>query len=115
MTFEIEELEGQVAVARVSGRLDTLTAPDFSAQALAAIDAGHTRLVFDLSQVEYVSSAGLKAFLAAAKHADAQGGAVALCALQEPVERVFRVAGFDAFLDLCTSSDEAARQVEPQD
>jgi anti-anti-sigma factor len=115
MTFEIEELEGPLAVAKVSGRLDTLTAPDFSEQALAAIDAGHTRLVFDLSQVEYVSSAGLKAFLTAAKHADARGGAVALCALREPVERVFRVAGFDAFLDLCATSEEAAERTAPQD
>ena len=115
MIFEIEESEGAVAIARVNGRVDTVTAPELSAAAIAAIDGGHASLVLDLSQVEYVSSAGLKAFLTVAKHADAQGGAMALCGLQEPVERVFRMAGFDAFLELCATREEAARRAAPRD
>jgi len=113
MIFEIDEGGGAVAFVRVGGRLDTLTAPEFTEQALALVDGGRTRVVFDLSAVEYVSSAGLKAFLATAKHAGAQGGAVALCSLQEPVERIFLIAGFDAFLRLCPDRDAALEVCRP--
>ena len=71
------------------------------------IDGGETRLVIDLSRVDYVSSAGLRVFLMAFKRLTADGGKIVLCSLQEPVRQVFDIVGFYSMFPIVNSRDEA--------
>ena len=78
------------------GRLDTLTSPDLEDKLEDVIEDAE-KLIFDLSQLEYISSAGLRVLLGAAQEMDERGEMV-IRSLTEPVQDVFDVTGFsDAF------------------
>jgi anti-anti-sigma factor len=92
--MEIAEFsDGGHAIVALEGRLDTTTAPQAEAALLAMIERGP--LIVDLAQLRYVSSAGLRVLLKAAKQAKAGGRRFAICALQPSVREVFLISGFD--------------------
>ncbi len=106
MNLELNK-QDNTAVVSVEGRVDTLTAPAFEQKMLEWIDGGENRLVLDLSKMEYISSAGLRAFLVTAKRAKANGGGLACCCLQDMVRRVFEVSGVSSVIPVYPSADEA--------
>ena len=65
-------VNGNQAVLAVSGRLDTVTAPELEKYALDHME-GITEMALDLADVEYVSSAGLRALLQIHKDMSKQG------------------------------------------
>jgi anti-anti-sigma factor len=81
----------------------------FEDKILAVIDEGERQLVIDLSQLNYVSSAGLRVFLLASKRLSPAGGKLVLCSLQEPVKEVFEIVGFFSILSILGSRDEALK------
>ena len=99
--------DGAYLVLAASGRMDTLTAPEFEAKCLACLEAGSKRLVVDLSSLEYISSAGLRSILAAAKKLKAAGGDIAFCALSGIVAEVFAVSGFNKLLPVFATREQA--------
>jgi anti-anti-sigma factor len=102
-----ESTAGSARVAALKGRLDTATAPAVEAKLLAMLEGGG-KLIADMGEVHYVSSAGLRVLLKAAKQAKASGGAFALAAPQAPVREVLEISGFDKILAIHPSRDEAA-------
>lgn len=101
-----ETTVGAVKVAALKGRLDTATAPAAEAKLLAMLE-GAGKVVADLSEVHYVSSAGLRVLLKAAKQAKAGGGAFALASPQAPVREVLEISGFDKILAIHATRPEA--------
>jgi len=83
-----------------SGRLDSHSAPGFEQEVLAAVAGGATRMLIDFSNVQYISSAGLRIVLIAAKKMKAGGGKLALCALSDSIAEVFKISGFSSILDI---------------
>jgi anti-anti-sigma factor len=101
-------------VAIPEGRLDFAAAASFQQQLEALKSSGPPRaLVVDCSALEYVSSAGLRVFLLAAKAAKQAGGSLALCALQPAVREVFELSGFDRIVALHPDRATALAQVAP--
>ncbi len=90
--------EGQVAIASVVGSLDALTAPDLNEFFNRWLTEGNSKLVVDLSRLEYTSSAGLRVLLSAVKEARAHGGDLRLAAAQTNVKKVFELSGFDSIM-----------------
>jgi anti-anti-sigma factor len=86
----------KAVVIQVTGRMDAVTAPDFDAACGAWIDQGETRLVVDLTALEYISSAGLRSFLVVGKRLKGCGGTLALSGLDGMVREVFDLSGFAA-------------------
>ncbi|MCH3942214.1 MAG: STAS domain-containing protein [Atopobiaceae bacterium] len=82
----------------VSGRLDTTTAPQLEAELKNSLE-GVTSLVFDLSDLEYISSAGLRVLLSAQKRMSKQGTMV-VRNVREAVMDVFEVTGFSDVLTI---------------
>ena len=99
--------EGPFLVLAATGRMDTITAPQFEAACVQALEAGEKRLVVDLSGLDYISSAGLRSILSAAKKLKAQGGDLAFCALSGIVAEVFAVSGFAKLLPVFATREEA--------
>lgn len=97
---------GGVTVAALKGRLDTATAPAAETKLVGLLD-GAAKVVCDLSEVHYVSSAGLRVLLKAAKQAKASGGAFAIASPQAPVREVLEISGFDKILALYATRAEA--------
>ena len=88
------QMEGNAIVAAVRGRVDTISAPAFEKGVAGALNGPEKLLVFDLSSLEYISSAGLRVILSAAKTLKGKGGEVRLAATSGPVKKVFQISGF---------------------
>lgn len=101
---------GHVAVVKVEGRMDTGSAPAFEKCMLEWMAQGHREFIIDLSRVDYISSAGLRSVLVAAKKARAAGGGMACCSLQGVVKKVFEVSGFAGLLPVYESLEKALGQ-----
>ena len=97
----------QVTVVEISGSVDSLTAEALTGAMLEELARDRYRLVADLRQVEYISSAGLRALLATVKDARRRGGDLRLAAVSPPVLRVLEISGFTSILNLFTEVDEA--------
>ena len=83
---------------KVSGRLDTTTAPQLDNEIKESVD-GVTELIFDLGNLEYISSAGLRVLLASQKTMNKQGE-MKVTAVSEPVMEIFEVTGFSEILTI---------------
>ncbi len=93
MSLDISTNALQTIATKVilSGSLDSDTAPSLD-QRLDLILAGKTnRLVFDMSKLNFVSSAGLRVIFKAQKNVEAQGGEVVMVNLRPQVEKVFEI------------------------
>jgi len=101
---------GGVKVAALKGRLDTATAPAAEAKLMGMLE-GASKVVADLGEVHYVSSAGLRVLLKAAKQAKAGGGAFAIASPQAPVREVLEISGFDKILAIHATRDEAVKGI----
>ena len=86
LTFELE------------GRLDTVTAPQLDAEVKEGLD-GVTDLTFDLSGLEYVSSAGLRVLLSAQKRMNRQG-TMTVTGCSEDIMEIFEITGFNEILTI---------------
>ena len=87
-------------VANLQGRLDTAAAaeiaPDF--QALAEQAAKH--IILDCTQLEYISSSGLRLFLALRKESAAKGGKLQVRAINADIRQVFMMTGFISLFEI---------------
>ncbi len=101
------ETVGTLTVVAPVGRLDFAAAAAFQAEVERAMAAGgRGTLLLDCAGLDYVSSAGLRVFLIAAKGCQRSGRALALCALQPAVREVFDLSGFSRLFAI--HSDRAA-------
>ena len=103
---------GQVLVLSPSGRLDAETAPGLQDQIMGHVEEGATSILLELSGLNYVSSAGLRAILVVAKKMQEVDGQFALCGLTEPVGDVFTVSGFDKILNIHVDQTSAIAALE---
>lgn len=106
MNISVKQI-GQTAVVSVAGSVDGLTAGDVAAFLGTQIGGGSTHLVADLSQVSFMSSAGLRAILATLKDVRQHGGDLRLAAPQIGVEKVLKMSGFTSILKTFSTVDEA--------
>ena len=95
----IEKLSTDTGITlKIIGRLDTTTAPELEATVDGCI-AGLKELVMDCSELEYVSSAGLRVILKAQKLMNAQG-AMKVMNVNETIMEVFEITGFADILNI---------------
>ncbi len=98
---------GHAVVVCVTGRIDTISAPDFQQKIEEILAQGESRIVVDLEKLEYVSSAGLRSILIGAQKAKAAQGSLCCCALQGMVKKVFEISGFGVMLPIFDSVEAA--------
>ena len=92
------ERRGESLLISVCGRLDTLTAPELESFILNNIN-GVKELIFDLKDMEYTSSAGLRIFLKTQKLMNNQGEMI-IENVQKDVMEIFEITGFADFLTI---------------
>ena len=91
MTIE-KNLNAAELTVKVTGRLDTTTAPELEASLNESYN-GVTKLVFDFASLEYLSSAGLRVLLQAQKTMNKQGEMI-IKNVNETINEIFEVTGF---------------------
>ena len=92
------EANGSELVIKLSGRLDTTTAPEFEKEIDDSI-SGVTKLTIDLSELEYISSAGLRVLLKTQKTIS-KNGEMVICGANEIVTEILEVTGFTDILTI---------------
>ncbi len=102
-----QRVEGDVTVFLPHGRIDTLAADDMDQTLQAAVAGGSHKIVVDMSEVEYISSAGLRTLAAVLVKSRAEGGDMKLAALNTRVTRVFRIIGFDVLMSVHETPEAA--------
>ena len=102
-----ESKAGTTLILGISGRLDATTSPDLDKLITQRLQSGANNLLMDLSQLQYISSAGLRVLAVALKQVSANSGRMRLCGLREPVKMVFDVSGFTSFFPISASVEEA--------
>ncbi len=90
--------EGNSMEVKLSGRLDTTTAPQLE-EVVKADLSGKDTLIFDLADLEYISSAGLRVLLSAQKIMNNQGS-MTVKNVSEEVNEIFEVTGFADILTI---------------
>ncbi|GAB4475542.1 MAG: hypothetical protein Kow00124_16660 [Anaerolineae bacterium] len=106
MPITVEQQEG-ISVLCVSGSIDAASSGDLAAVLNDETAAGRVRLVVDLSAVDYISSAGLRAVLAALKAARQAGGDLHIAGAQQDVKRVLELAGITGLIRCFETQAEA--------
>jgi len=90
MTIQTSSL-GKAHVIKLEGRLDAESTFDFQDAWEKSIAKGHVTLILDLTELKYISSAGLGSTVRLAKKLDGLGGSLVLCGLTGLVREVFEV------------------------
>lgn len=108
MTLIEKYLHGDVLVlALTAERLDALNAAEVLQAIQSQLKDRTPRVVLDLEQVGYMSSAGLRTIVQTAKHVSAAGGRLALCSVRPPVREIISIAGFDSMMPVLAGRPEA--------
>lgn len=97
MTINKDQNGSKLTIA-LEGRLDTTTAPQLETELKASLD-GINDLVFDLSALEYISSAGLRVLLSTQKTMNKQGE-MTVTGANETIMEIFDVTGFVDILNI---------------
>lgn len=104
-----KESAGGAVVYRITGKLDAVTGPNLDSA--IAINQESSRVILDMREVTYVSSAGLRAILLAARRAQVAKGGLALFGLQASVKEVFDAAGFENIVPVASDETEACSKL----
>ena len=106
----------EVAVASPIGRIDHASADAFRLALepmLAACKAGGDCVLLDFSQVEYISSVGLRVLMLAAKQVRAQQGSIVIAAMQPVVKEIFDISRFSFVFEAHASIADALAKLSP--
>ena len=98
MKMSIRKEENVLYVA-VSGRLDTVTSAELTAK-LEEEGYQNVDIDFDFSEVEYISSAGLRLIVALQRQATETGNQLTIRNINKVVAEIFKVAGFNKTLHI---------------
>ena len=93
-----KDLKDGALVVKIEGRIDTNTSPDLEMELKSSLD-GVKELIFDFSDVDYISSAGLRVLLSAQKTMNKQGS-MKLTGVRSEIMEIFEVTGFTDILTI---------------
>ena len=106
MNITTEVIDG-VTVLRLSGDLDTGTSGDAQDTIVQMIEDGASNMLINLKDVGFVSSAGLRILLVAAKKMMSIDGQLRVSDLNETVHDVFEISGFSSILNVFATEQDA--------
>ncbi|MCL4265735.1 MAG: STAS domain-containing protein [Anaerolineae bacterium] len=112
MAIQQESLKDDVWLVRVDGRLDQSQTPTLEAVLNQLLDDGRATVIVDLSLVSYINSGGLRSLVSAWRRARQQEGDVLLCGLNDRLQEVFTMVGFDKVFQIYPTLTAAQRAVK---
>jgi anti-anti-sigma factor len=109
--MNIKEIKNdKVTILAVEGRIDSGTSAELEKALITLIETdGIKNILMDLSAMDYISSAGLRVLLMAAKRTGKLGGKVVLAGLNANVREVFDISGFSNIFSIYDSQAEAVK------
>lgn len=111
MNIQVEHI-GEITIIPLEGRLDGNNAGAAEAVFLGQLAEGKGQFIFDFAELQYISSAGLRVILVAAKKLRASKGRMICASLTEQVFDVFEMSGFTSILEIVATKEEAIAKLE---
>lgn len=103
----VQEKTNDIVIIKLIGKLDSNTASQLESSLMPIIDAGEKKIIVDGVQLDYISSAGLRVLLMAAKKLKAVEGKIVLSSLKDYIKEVFEIAGFNMIFSIYGDIKEA--------
>jgi len=100
-----------INIFSIQGRLDSNSSGDLERQLIPLIDQGETHFILDFSALEYISSAGLRVLLQAAKKLHNVHGKMVLCSVKSEVKQVFDIAGLTPIFPMSNDPNSAVKSI----
>ena len=106
----IEKRLNEIVIFKLNGNLNSNTSPALEDKIFEAIKNESKNMILDFEDLDYISSAGLRVIMKTAKNLKQSEGMIVLCSMQDYVKEVFEIAGFDAYLPIVSTMDDALNQ-----
>jgi anti-sigma B factor antagonist len=108
MEYKLTAEEGYYYI-ELNGRLDAGSSGDIQDQLMKLSEKGNYKMLICMEKVDYISSSGLRAFLAVAKKLGTDGY-LKFCCLQPSVQEVFTISGFNTIFNIYNNKEEALQE-----
>ena len=105
-----EEMKGDILVLKLLGRLDAISSSSAERKIFDYINNGQHKLILDFTNVQYLSSAGMRMLLSTTKKLKSLSGKMVVSSVTANVMDVLKMSGFDHVLDLAKTEEDALRQ-----
>jgi len=105
----IEEIQDDISIYRLKGRLDSNTAQGLEEKLFQAISDGSKRMIVDFNNLNYISSDGIRVILIATKAIKREEGQIMFCYMHDYVKEVFEIAGLGSVLPIVATLDDALK------
>jgi anti-anti-sigma factor len=99
--------ESDVTVLDIKGEVDAYTAKVLDKTLMDLLNKGQLRIVMDVSEMSFISSAGIRAILYAHREAVQLGGVVRIAGPTDRIRRIFEIAGFPELIEITDELQEA--------
>ena len=109
MTEISTRTRNDVTIVAIAGNLDSATSPEAQRELEAVLAGGGRKIAIDFTELEYISSAGLRVLLGAAKQLRKSEGALRTFGLNDSVREVFDISGFSSILPVFAGEDDAMK------
>lgn len=95
-----KNINGNTTTIALKGRLDTVTSAQLTDELNPLWDTLTDSLLFDFTELDYISSAGLRVILMAQKKINESGKKMAITGVRETVREVFDITGFSGIIKI---------------
>ena len=103
--------ENKNVIIAIKGLLDATTAPVAGKAINKIIEEGCLKILFNLNDLKYLSSGGLRVILSVAKELKRKEGKLVLCSPNQFVKEIFVVSGFESLIPIEDSVESGIRQL----
>ncbi|MBL6950089.1 MAG: STAS domain-containing protein [Bacteroidales bacterium] len=104
-----EKKNDKCTLIGIDGRLDTTNYSVLEKKLMELIDTGQSKLLVNLSGMDYVSSSGLRILLMALKRITVAKGKFALCSLQPNIKEIFEISGFTNIFEIYDNEEKGLK------
>ena len=104
--------EGEITIITIKGRLDAATAPVADNAIKKIMEEDCRRVLFNLDDLEYLSSGGLRVILGVAKEIKRNEGKLVLCSLNQFVKEIFEVSGFESLIPIEDTVESGIKRLD---
>lgn len=113
MEIPTEEVDGVMVAIVPVDELDASNSGEFKRD-IAPLLQSHSRVVLDLSQLNFVDSSGLGAMLSCLRQLSSKGGDLKLCCMSKPVRALFELVRMHRIFDIYDTKEEAVNAFQHQ-
>lgn len=106
-----EEVKGDVVIIRLEGRLDATTSAQIESKVNSLTEDKKLKIIFNLQNVDYLSSAGMRVLLSVTKKLKSLNGKFIVCSLSDDVMDIIKMAGFNQIIQIVSTEEKALQEL----